>query len=126
MPRAFLGPRIRERRHTLGITQAELAHRIGISPSYLNLIERNKRTVSGPLLRRAAQALGISLEDLDGAEERHLLATLTEIANGPELSGLSVETDAAGELIGRYPGWARAVAALARSERAAAAEAART
>ncbi|MBB5223561.1 hypothetical protein HNP73_003508 [Amaricoccus macauensis] len=123
MPRAFLGPRIRELRRNLGVTQADLARSIGISPSYLNLIESNKRTIAGPLLRRTAQALGIGMEELDGAAERHLLATLSEIAKGPEFTGLGVEGDAAGELIGRYPGWARAVAALTRSERAATAEA---
>ncbi|MFT3973442.1 MAG: short-chain fatty acyl-CoA regulator family protein [Amaricoccus sp.] len=123
MPRAFLGPRIRERRRGLGVTQADLARQIGISPSYLNLIERNKRTIAGPLLRRTAQALGIGLEDLDGAAERRLLATLSELANAPDLASLGVEAAAAGELIGRYPGWARAVAALARAERSATAEA---
>jgi len=119
VPRAFLGPRIRERRRSVGITQADLARRIGISASYLNLIERNKRTIAGPLLRRTAAALGLGPGDLDGAAERALLATLQEIANGPNLAGLGVEIDAAGELIGRYPGWGRALAALARSERAA-------
>lgn len=123
MPRAFLGPRISERRRSLGVTQADLARRIGISASYLNLIERNKRTIAGPLLRRTAHALGVGLEELDGAAERHLLSTLSEIANGPDLRGLEIEAGAAGELIGRYPGWARAVAALAGSERAATAEA---
>lgn len=123
MPRAFLGPRIRELRRARAVTQADLARSIGISPSYLNLIERNKRPIAGPLLRRTALALGIGLEELDGAAERHLLATLIEIANEPELAGLGVEARAAGELIGRYPGWARAIGALARSERAATAEA---
>ena len=119
----FSAPGIREQRRLLGITQAELARRIGISASYLNLIERNKRAIAGPLLRRTAEALGLRLGDLDGAAERALLATLQEIANGPDLADLGVEADAADELIGRYPGWARSLAALARSERAATAEA---
>lgn len=123
MPRAFLGPRIRERRRSIGITQADLARSIGISPSYLNLIERNKRTVAGSLLRRTAEALGISLEELDGAAERRLLGTLQEIAHTQEFEALGVEAAVAGELIGRYPGWARAIAALVRSERAATTEA---
>ena len=36
----------------MGVTQAEMSRRIGISASYLNLIERNKRGIAGPLLRR--------------------------------------------------------------------------
>lgn len=123
MPRTIIGPRIREQRRNLGITQADLARRIGISPSYLNLIERNKRTVSGHLLRRTASALGIGTDELDGVAERRLLATLHEIAHMPDLAMLEVEAEQAGELIGRFPGWAGAVAALARSEQAAISEA---
>ena len=119
MTRAILGARIRERRRGIGITQAELARRIGISASYLNLIERNKRGIAGPLLRRTAEALDLRLEELDGAAERRLLQTLDEIAQLPDLRALGVEADSAGELIGRYPGWARALAALERSEREA-------
>jgi transcriptional regulator with XRE-family HTH domain len=109
----------KEKSRVLGITQAELARRIGISASYLNLIERNKRRIAGPLLRRAAGALDLGLDELDGAAERRLLETLNEVAHLPDLQALGAEADSAGELIGRYPGWARALAALARSERAA-------
>lgn len=120
---AILGTRIRERRRGLGITQAELARRIGISASYMNLIERNKRGIAGALLSRTAKALDLELGELDGAAERRLLETLNEVAHLPDLNALGVEADSAGELIGRYPGWARAVAALARSEREATAAA---
>lgn len=123
MPHAIIGPRIRERRRNLGVTQADLARKVDISPSYLNLIESNKRPVSGHMLRRIASALGIGAEELDGVAERRLLETLHEIAHMPDLATLEVEADQAGELIGRYPGWAGAVAALARSEQAATAEA---
>lgn len=117
--RAIVGTRIRERRRSLGITQAALARRIGISASYLNLIEHNKRGIAGSLLRRIATALGIEWQELDAAAERRLLDTLHEVAHLPNLAELEVESARAGELIGRYPGWARALAVLARSERAA-------
>ncbi len=123
MPRTIVGTRIRERRRALGVTQAEMSRRIGISASYLNLIERNKRGIAGPLLRRAAAALELRLDELDDAAERRLLETLNEIAAAPDIAALGVESASSGELIGRYPGWARALAALARSERAATAEA---
>ena len=119
MPKSILGTRIRERRRAMGVTQAEMSRRIGISASYLNLIERNKRGIAGPLLRRAAAALELRLDELDDAAERRLLETLNEIAAAPDIAALGVEAASAGELIGRYPGWARALGALARSERAA-------
>ena len=127
MPRAtlgaVLGTRIRERRRALGITQAELARRAGISASYMNLIERNRRGIAGALLRRVAGALALRLDELDGAAERRLLEALDELSHAPELRALAVEPGSAGELIARYPGWARALAALARSEREASAAA---
>ena len=116
MSDAILGTRIRERRRRAGITQSNLAKKIGISASYLNLIERNKRRIAGPMLVKIADALGAELEDLDGASERRLAETLLEIAHLPTLEGLEIEAEGVGELIGRYPGWARALGALARSE----------
>ncbi|HET7409856.1 MAG TPA: helix-turn-helix transcriptional regulator, partial [Paracoccaceae bacterium] len=119
MARTVIGTRIRERRRQLGMTQAGLARQVGISASYMNLIERNRRAIAGPLLRRTAEALSLRLEELDGAVERRLLEMLDEISHAPELAALGPEADAAGDLIARYPGWARALAALARSEREA-------
>ncbi len=123
MDSGILGARVRERRRQAGLTQAELARRIGVSASYLNLIEHNKRRIAGALLLRLAEALDVDLSELDGAEERRLALALTEIAAIPAARDLGVETAAAGELIGRFPGWARALAALARSEREATAQA---
>ena len=117
MSRSIVGARIRERRRSLGITQVDLARRIGVSASYLNLIERNKRGIAGALLKRVSDELGIRVEELDGATERRLYDQLREIGADPRLAGLRVEVEGAGELIGRFPGWARAIATLARSER---------
>ena len=117
--KTILGARIRTRRRELNITQAELARQIGISSSYLNLIEHNKRSIAGKLLVKIGNTLGLDPEELDGAAERRLLSTLDEIAHMPEIDRIGVEANLAGELIGRYPGWARAIAALARSEQEA-------
>ena len=116
---SILGTRIRQRRRELGTTQAELAKKVNISPSYLNLIEWNKRRIAGPLLGKIAAALDITLSELDDVSERRLSITLGEIAHLPALTGLGVEEARINELIGRFPGWARGLAALARSEREA-------
>ncbi|HUF57029.1 MAG TPA: short-chain fatty acyl-CoA regulator family protein [Thermohalobaculum sp.] len=113
----IVGARIREQRRSRGVTQADLARRVGISPSYLNLIERNRRRIAGRLLGRIAAELALPLAQLDGQAERRLLDRLGEVAADPRLAALGVEAESAGEFVGRYPGWARATAALARSER---------
>ncbi|MCP4876961.1 MAG: DUF2083 domain-containing protein [Gammaproteobacteria bacterium] len=116
MKRNILGPRIRERRRQTGITQADLARQVEISASYLNLIEHNKRDIGGTLLRKLAEALELPLDQLDGAADRRLLETLEEISMNPEMLALGVEDKRIGELIGRFPGWARGILALSRSE----------
>ncbi|MEM6487498.1 MAG: short-chain fatty acyl-CoA regulator family protein [Pseudomonadota bacterium] len=105
----------------MGLTQAELARRVGISHSYLNLIERNKRGIAGKLMLRVAEALGVDREALDGAAERRLFDALAEIAADPRHAALAMPQEQAGELVGRFPGWAEAMARLARSERGLAA-----
>ena len=105
MVETILGTRIREKRRQIGQTQADLARQSGSSASYLNLIERNRRRIAGPMLRRIAEALDVSLEEIDGAAERRLAETLTEVAHLPALSAMEVEATSAGELIGRFPGW---------------------
>lgn len=112
----IVGTRIRQRRREIGITQADLARRIGISASYLNLIEWNKRRIAGTLLRKIAESLNLAIEELDGASEHRLHETLVEVAHLPSLQGLNIESERTSELIGRFPGWARSIAALARSE----------
>lgn len=120
MSGSIAGPRIREKRRAMGITQAELARRVGVSASYLNLIERNRRRIAGALLQRVAEQLDLRLDQLDGANERRLMDRLAEIAAEPRLSAHTPEIDAVADLIGRYPGWAALIAGLGRSERAAA------
>ena len=120
---SILGARIRQRRREIGVTQSELARRIGISASYLNLIEWNKRRIAGTLLRKTPEALALPLDELDGSSERRVAETLMEVAHLPSLDGMGVEDERIGELIGRFPGWARGVSALARLERTSAARA---
>lgn len=120
MESSIVGTRIRQRRRELGLTQAELATRIEISASYLNLIEWNKRRVPAKLLGLIANGLDAEPEELDGASERRLRETLTEIAHQPNLERAGVELDRTNELIARFPGWARGIAALAQAEHDAA------
>ena len=78
--RAPIGQRIRKRRQELRRSQAALAAEVGISASYLNLIEHNKRTIGGALLHRIAETLALDSRALAGTEEARLIAELAEVA----------------------------------------------
>lgn len=102
------GSRIRERRLILGLRQAELARRAGISASYLNLIEHNRRRIGGKLLVDLATVLEVEPSLLSEGAEAALIATLKEAAadnNTPV-----AETDRVDEFAGRFPGWAEVLA----------------
>ncbi len=109
MSYAHTGSKIRERRKLLGRTQAALAAEIGISASYLNLIEANKRQIGGRLLHKAAAVLEVDLESLDGAAERRLAEHLAELAGEPLFGNLDITPSSAFDLVGRQPEWARAL-----------------
>lgn len=115
MARTLVGQRIRDQRRAQGITQAALAQRVGISPSYLNLIESDRRNIAGALLHRIAQALDRPLEEFDGAAERRLLDELAETAADPLLAALHLDPASAADLVARHPDWGRALVALQRA-----------
>jgi len=58
----YLGGRLRRLRKELGLNQSAMAAEIGISPSYLNHIERNQRPVTAQVLLRMADAYDIDLK----------------------------------------------------------------
>lgn len=115
MPRSLIGPTLRERRRRLGITQSRLAAEAGISASYLNLIEGNKRNIGGALLKRLADALGIAVDELDGAAERRLASDLEELTGEPLLADLHLDPAVTHELASRRRDWARALVRLHRA-----------
>lgn len=109
MPRSLTGYRIRERRRQLGLTQAGVAKHVGISASYLNLIEANKRRIAGATLRRIAEALDLDPETLTGRAEQRMVEDLMELATEPMLRDLELDEATAQDFVGRHPAWASAL-----------------
>ena len=102
-----VGSRIRERRITHKMRQADLAAEVGISASYLNLIEHNKRRIGGKLLVDIAQVLEVETALLSEGAEVALMASLREAA--AVVPDAEPELDRIEELAARFPGWARVV-----------------
>ncbi|MFV0493338.1 MAG: helix-turn-helix domain-containing protein [Pseudorhodobacter sp.] len=97
------GTRLRERRLALGLKQADLAREVGVSPSFLNLIEHNRRRISAPVLERLAVALRMDPADFAEGAERGRIEDLRAAAADGEIRP---ELDRVEDFLGRFPGWA--------------------
>ena len=106
---AFAGSRIRERRVALGLRQAEVALRAGISGSYLNLIEHNRRRIGGKVLLNIAAALEIEPGTLAQGAEKRLLTSLRDAA----IARPDVEVDLGKteDFADRFTDWAHLISA---------------
>ncbi len=119
MPRALIGRTVRRLRAERALTQAALAARLGISASYLNLIEHDQRGVTASLLIKLAETLEVDLGQLSGGAERKLAAGLREVFADPLLGADAVPPEEILELAGAAPNAARAILALYRAWRVA-------
>ena len=109
----FLGRRIRSLRLRTGMSQAELAKRLGISASYLNLLEHDRRPLSGALLLEVGRVLDVDLRALaSGSGDAELLATLTEIFSEPLFEDHPLTAGDLSAFVDSSPDVARAIVRL--------------
>lgn len=111
----YLGPRLRMLRRELGINQTRMAEELGVSPSYLNHLERNQRPLTAQMLLRLANTYDIDLRDFvsggatDGGDILH------EAFADPLVREIGVPRHEILEVAENYPGVAEAVGRLFRA-----------
>jgi len=64
-----LDNRVREKRLALGMTQGDLADRVGVSRQSINSIERERYIPSLPLALRFARVFGCTVDELFRLED---------------------------------------------------------
>jgi predicted transcriptional regulator/DNA-binding XRE family transcriptional regulator len=114
-----LGSKIRELRRKNGLTQAALAQRLAVSPSYLNLIENERRPLPASLLLRLVELFRVDLAAFRGDEEAKLELSLIEALADPVFELDEVDTQQVRRLAAQTPELARGMLALYRAFRAA-------
>ena len=119
MARTVIGRAVRRLRLERALSQQALATRLGISASYLNLIEHDQRAVTASLLIKLAETLRVDLGELSGTQERQLELGLREAFSDPLLGADAVPHAEIAAMAGASPNAARGVLALYRAWRVA-------
>ena len=115
--KVYAGHRLRRLRRELSLTQMQMADDLGISTSYLNLVERNQRPLSAQLLLRLAGSYDINLKELSGDDESLAAASLKEVFSDPLFDGLELSGQELMDLAGASPSGSQLVVKLYRAYR---------
>lgn len=86
-----------------------MAERLGVSASYLNLIEHDRRPVSANLLIKLAQFTDLDLKSFAAGEDTKLAAVLMEVFGDPVFEGNVPSSSETREFVASNPEVARAV-----------------
>lgn len=73
------GSKIRALRRRHGLRQVDLAGKLAISPSYLNLIEHDQRALTAPLLLKLAELYPVDLKSFAPDDHARVISDLHEV-----------------------------------------------
>ncbi len=106
------GARLRAMRRQKGLSQVQLAGRLGVSASYLNLIESDKRPLPATLLLKLATEVGVDLQVFARDDAAQLERDLMEAFSDPLFEAAPLTNTDLRELVSTLPSVAHAVRAL--------------
>ena len=107
-----IGPKIKAFGRQLGLQANKLSEQLGISPSYLNLIESGKRKIDGDLLLKVCEELKIELSDLTNKSDLNLANNLSELLGDELFEDLDILGPEVQDLVNTNPKIARALIKL--------------
>ncbi|MFL2894515.1 MAG: short-chain fatty acyl-CoA regulator family protein [Candidatus Pelagibacter sp.] len=107
-----IGPKIKAFRRQMGLQANKLAIQLGISPSYLALIEGGKRRIDGDLLLKICQELKIQLSDLTSKIDLNLANNISELLDDKLFEDLDILGPEVKDLVNTNPKIARALIKL--------------
>ena len=107
-----IGPKIKAFRRQVGLQANKLAEQVGISPSYLNLIEGGKRKIDGDLIIKICKELRIELSDLTSKADINLENSITELLGDEIFDDLDIVGPEVKDLVNTNPKIAKALVKL--------------
>jgi XRE family transcriptional regulator, fatty acid utilization regulator len=106
------GGRMRKLRSELGLSQVAMAQELGVSVSYLNLVERNQRPVTAQLLIRLSEVYAVDPRSFAQEDDQRASTELEEIFADPLFAQTPVPRAEIRDLIEQAPATAAAIRAL--------------
>ena len=83
MQKTFIGTQLRQLRRKKGQTQAEMGSILGVSAAYINLLEKNQRSLSVSILMALADNYNVDWRDVVMDKNTNLLADLRNAIQDP-------------------------------------------
>ncbi|WP_375382903.1 short-chain fatty acyl-CoA regulator family protein [uncultured Sphingomonas sp.] len=111
----YLGPRLRVLRRELGLNQTRMAEELGVSPSYLNHLERNQRPLTAQMLLRFASVYDIDMRAFVAGANEAAASDLHEIFADELVRDVEIPRHEIIEVAENYPAVADAVVRLFRA-----------
>jgi predicted transcriptional regulator/DNA-binding XRE family transcriptional regulator len=111
----FVGPRLKRLRRDLNLSQTGMAEELGLSPSYLNLMERNQRPITAQVLIRLAHAYSLDPREFATDDAERAASELEEVFADPLFRSTPVPRLELRETIEAAPGLVDAVSRLYRA-----------
>lgn len=106
----FAGHAVRRIRRATGLTQAAMAEVLQVSPSYLNLIERNQRPLTAAIMLRLADRYDFDPRTLTGAAPGGGVEAIRRRLSDPMFEDLDIDRAAIADWIASAPEAAEAFA----------------
>ena len=107
-----LGSAIKRLRRERKLSQQQLANILGISTPYLNLIENNRRNITGKLLITLATEFNIELSDIGAENDSGLLSNLMEAFSDELFDSIELKNHDVQELVSSQPEIAKGIIRL--------------
>jgi hypothetical protein len=113
----FAGARLKRLRRSLKLTQSRMAEELGVSASYLNLMERNQRPITAQVLIRLVEIYDLDIGVFSAEPEQRTFLALREAASDPVLASLGLDDHDLKELNEVHPLGAQAIVNLHKAHR---------
>ncbi|TWD50734.1 hypothetical protein FB480_106125 [Agrobacterium vitis] len=111
-PGVYLGSRLRHLRRERGLTQAQMAGDLDVSPSYIALMERNQRPITADMLLRLAHVYQADFSRFSSSIGSEIINHLRAVLRDPLFKDLDVDSLEIAEVARSFPSLSEALIRL--------------